>query len=47
VTEVEIGFGAVVGDEDLAVLVRRHRARIDVQIRITLLEGDSEAAAFK
>ena len=25
--EIEIGLGAVVGDEDLAVLVRRHRAR--------------------
>jgi uncharacterized protein YwlG (UPF0340 family) len=27
VTEVEIGLGAVIGDEHLAVLVRRHRAR--------------------
>ncbi len=25
--EVEIGFGAVVGDEDLAMLIRRHRSR--------------------
>jgi len=23
--EIEIGLGAVVGDEDLAVLIRRHR----------------------
>jgi hypothetical protein len=28
--EVEVGLGAVVGDEDLAVLIRRHRAGIDV-----------------
>ena len=27
VAEVEVGLGAVVGDEDLAVLVRAHRAR--------------------
>ena len=27
VAEVEVGLGAVLGDEDLAVLVRRHRAR--------------------
>ena len=33
VAEVEIGLGAVVGDVDLAVLERRHRARIDVDVR--------------
>ena len=36
VTQVEVGLGAVVGDEDLAVLVRRHRARIHVDVRIEL-----------
>ncbi len=36
VTEIEVGLGAVVGDEDLAVLRRAHRARIDVQIRVEL-----------
>ena len=36
--EVEIGLGAVVGDEDLAVLVGRHRARIDVEIRVELAQ---------
>jgi hypothetical protein len=30
VAEIEVGFGAVVGDEDFAVLIRAHRARIDV-----------------
>ena len=30
VAEVEIGFGAVVGDENLAVLEGRHGSRIDV-----------------
>ena len=47
VAEVEIGFGAVVGHVHFAVLIRAHRARIDVQIRIALLEGDSETAAFE
>src|SRR5690606_9693187 len=34
VPNVEVRLGAVVGDEHLTVLIRRHRARIDVQIRI-------------
>ena len=45
--EVEIGFRAVVGDEHFAVLIGRHRAGIDVQVGIALLEGNSEAAAFQ
>jgi hypothetical protein len=36
VAQIEIGLGAVVGDEHLAVLERRHRARIHVQIRVRL-----------
>ena len=47
VAEIEIGFGAVVGDENFAVLIRRHRAGINVQVGIALLEGDAEAAAFQ
>jgi len=37
--EVEVGLGAVVGDEDLAVLIGRHRAGIDVEIRIELAQA--------
>jgi hypothetical protein len=47
VAQVEVGFGAVVGDEHLAVLERRHRARIDVDVRIELDESDFEAARFE
>src|SRR5262249_23141870 len=36
VPEIEVGLGAVVGDEYLAVLVRRHRPGIDVEIRVEL-----------
>jgi hypothetical protein len=44
VTEVEVGLGAVLGDEHLAVLVRRHRPRVDVDVRIELLQLDVEPA---
>ena len=47
VAEVEIGFGAVVGDVHFAVLIRAHRARIHVQVGIAFLESDSETAAFE
>ena len=47
VAEVEIGLGAVVGDENLAVLKRRHRARIHVQIGIELHQVDLHAAALQ
>jgi hypothetical protein len=47
VAQVEVGLGAVVGDEHLAVLERRHRARIHVDVRIELDEGDFEAPRFE
>src|SRR5262249_6605464 len=31
VSEVEIRFGSIIGHEDLAVLIRRHRSGIDVE----------------
>ena len=37
VADVEVGLGAVLGDEHLAVLERAHRARVDVQVRVELL----------
>jgi hypothetical protein len=36
VTEVQVGLGAIVGDEHLAVLVRRHRPGVDVDVRVEL-----------
>ena len=44
VAEVEVGLGAVLGDEDLAVLVGRHRAGVDVDVRVELLQADGEPA---
>ena len=37
VTDVEIGLGAILGDEHLAVLERVHGARIHIEVRVELL----------
>ena len=42
VTDVEVGLRTVVGHEDLAVLERVHRSRIDVEIGVELLHHDAE-----
>ena len=47
VAQVEVGFRAVVGDENLAVLIRVHRAGINVDVGIKLLHGDLEPAALE
>ena len=44
VAEVEVRLGAVLGDEHLAVLVRRHRAGIDVDVGVELLQADGQSA---
>ena len=45
--EIEIGFGAVIGDEDLAVLIGRHRARIDIEIGVELAQPHLVAARLQ
>src|SRR5579872_137578 len=47
VTEIEIGLCTVVGDEDFAVLKRRHGAGINVEIRIELHQVDLQPAALQ
>ena len=44
VAEVEVGLGAVLGDEHLAVLEGAHRAGVDVDVGVELLQLDPEAA---
>ena len=44
VTQIEIGFGPVVGDVHLAVLKRAHGARIHVQIGVQLAQPDFKSA---
>ena len=45
--EVEICLGPIVGDIDLAVLVRAHRTGIDIEIRIELTQPDPKPAGLK
>jgi phage-related tail protein len=45
--EVEVGFGAVIGDEDLAMLIRAHGAGIDVQIGVELAHANGIAARLE
>ena len=45
--EVEIGLRAVVGHEDLAVLIGAHRPRIDVEIGVELPQADFVAACLQ
>ena len=45
--EVEVGLGAVVGDEHFAVLGRAHRARVDIEIGIELAQADGIAARLQ
>ena len=47
VAEVEVGLHAVLGDEHLAVLVGVHRAGIDVEIRVELLNRHRIAARLE
>ena len=44
VAEVQVGLGAVLGHEDLAVLEGGHRPGIHVDVRVELLQGDLQAA---
>src|SRR5688572_17891215 len=46
-TEVEIGFGAVVGDVAFAVLVGVERTRIDIDVRIKFLNSYFEPSGLQ
>ena len=45
--EVEVRLGTVIGDENLPMLIRAHRARIDIQVGIKLLEPDRITTRLK
>ena len=47
VADVEVGLGAVVGDEHLAVLERVHRARVDVEVGVELLHRHVQPARLQ
>ena len=44
VPDVEVGLGAVLGDEHLAVLERVHRSRVDVEIGVEFLHHHVQTA---
>ncbi len=45
--EIEVGLGAVVGDVDLAMLIGRHGAGVDIEIGVELAQTDLEAARLQ
>ena len=45
--QVQVRFGAVVRDEDFAMLVGRHGAGVNVEIGVELLDGDGDAAGLE
>ena len=47
VTEIEVGFRTIIRDENLTMLDRVHRTRIDVDIRVELLHGNLIAARLQ
>ena len=47
VAEVKVGFCAVFGHVDLSVLIRAHRAGVDVDVGVELLRRDLESAHFE
>jgi hypothetical protein len=47
VADVEVGLGAVVGHEDLAVLERVHRPGVHVEVRVELLHRHAQPAGLQ
>src|SRR5579884_1462601 len=45
--KIEIGFGPILGDKHLAMLIWAHRPRINVEIRVELAEPDAIPAGFE
>lgn len=45
--QIQICFGAILGNEHLPVLIGAHSAGIHVNIRIQLLSGDLQASGFE
>lgn len=42
-TKIEVRLATIIKHEDLAMLEGRHRARVDVQVRVDLDVGRAEA----
>lgn len=46
-TQVQVGLGAVIGDENFSVLKWVHRTRVDVDVGIQFQQCDLEAAGLE
>ena len=46
-SQIQICFCTVISNEHLAVLIRTHRPRVNIDIRVELLDGDSVATTLK
>ena len=46
-SQVEIGFRAILGDEDFSMLKGAHRTWIDVDVRIQFHHGNLESASLE
>ena len=47
VSEVQVGFGAVVGDEDFAVFEGVHRAGVDIEVGVKFAEAHGVAVCLE
>src|SRR5690606_4255891 len=47
VTKVQVGLRSVVGDEYFPVLIRAHRSRVDVDVRVEFLNGHFQPSIFE
>ena len=47
VTEIEIGLGAVIGHEHFAVLIRRHRSGIEIEIGVEFAQPNLVATRLQ
>jgi hypothetical protein len=46
VADIEIGLGAIIGDEDFTMLERVHCAWIDIEIRVELLHCYADSTSY-
>ena len=47
VAQIQIGFGTIVGHENFAMFKGRHRAGIDVQVRVQFAQTDGKATRLQ
>jgi len=46
-TQVEVSFSTILGNVDLAMLIRRHRTWIDIDVRVQFLNGDRDITTLQ